>query len=56
MANHTFTSTEKGVDSLSLTLNSEYPDRMYLDNCRLIDRYNPKEVSLAVLGDERLGW
>jgi hypothetical protein len=35
---------------------TDFSERMYVYNYRLFDRYNRKVVSLAVLGDERLGW
>jgi predicted transposase YdaD len=34
----------------------EFPERMFVYNYRLFDRYNRMAVSLAVLADERAGW
>ncbi|MCI0460886.1 MAG: hypothetical protein L0Z62_28390 [Gemmataceae bacterium] len=35
---------------------ADFPQRMYVYNYRLFDRYNRTVVSLAVLGDDRAGW
>jgi hypothetical protein len=34
----------------------DFPYRMYVYNCRLLNRYNRGIVSLAVLADEQPGW
>jgi hypothetical protein len=34
----------------------DFPERMFVYNYRLFDRYNRMAVSLAVLADERSGW
>jgi hypothetical protein len=35
---------------------ADFPQRMYVYNYRLFDRYNRMVISLAVLGDERRNW
>lgn len=35
---------------------AEFAERMYVYNYRLFDRYHRRVASLAVLGDERVGW
>jgi hypothetical protein len=35
---------------------ADFPERMYVYNYRLFDRYNRMVISLAVLGDERRNW
>jgi hypothetical protein len=37
-------------------VDTEFPERLYIYNYRLFDRYKRKVVTLAVLADDRVAW